>query len=365
MQSNQINNNYHADRLNLWHDFSDAGILEFSQFSSKGETVLTTRTHQQYILMAISFGGAIAILPFAIYRILQQDWHIALVDLFLIATVTLTGSYVYFKRQIGQAASILSVLALIGVTGVIYLKGAPTIYWAYPTMLALYFIVPPRTAAFLCLLTTLAMIVVLYPILEFAVLMAVVVSLTVNNLFAYVFANRMYHQHHSLTMMTRRDPLTNACNRRAFDEKIKDVILSARTNSDSACLIVIDIDHFKSINDNFGHAVGDTALVNLVKLISKYIRKTDFIFRLGGEEFAILAPGANLQTIRNLAEKLRSKIETSELIAERKLTISLGVAEYRQDETAKHWLERADSALYAAKHHGRNCVEYAAVTDAD
>ena len=112
----------------------------------------------------------------------------------------------------------------------------------------------------------------------------------------------------------------------------------------------------KRVNDTFGHSVGDEVLVNLSKLVQSRIRNTDALVRWGGEEFVVLCSDTPLQNAQFLAEKLRQNIENTELISQRKVTCSFGVAEMIPGEDSKKLFERADKALYASKQGGRNRV---------
>lgn len=316
------------------------------------------RTNQQFIMIAISYGSALAILPFTIFRFAQQDWLIALIDLTMVLGMAALGTFVLIKRTTTYVGMILTILALGGMCFVVYIKGLSVVYWAYPTMIGMYFVMTPRLAVIFCTLTTIIVSAILLKSLDLVVFMAIFISLLVNNLFAYIFATGMHNQHELLAKLTRLDSLTGAYNRRALDEKLADVFENMKRIPLSMTLIMIDIDHFKGINDNFGHAVGDVALIKLVKLIQGCIRKTDSLYRYGGEEFVVVAQGADINTIKKLSEKLRMKVESVKLIPQRKITISLGVAEYLAGETADHWLDRADTALYKAKENGRNIVYY-------
>ena len=130
-----------------------------------------------------------------------------------------------------------------------------------------------------------------------------------------------------------------------------------------ASLIMLDIDHFKKINDKYGHIVGDKVLVKLVDLLHKRQRKLDYVFRAGGEEFVLILRNTGLQQAISLAENLRKNVEEMELLEGEKITISLGVAEYQTGETEVEWLNRADELLYEAKNSGRNCVRPAVLDE--
>ncbi|ALP54439.1 hypothetical protein Tel_15505 [Candidatus Tenderia electrophaga] len=126
-------------------------------------------------------------------------------------------------------------------------------------------------------------------------------------------------------------------------------------------LIAIDLDHFKAINDQYNHQVGDAVLKEFVHLVQKLLRPSDLLSRTGGEEFAVLLPDTDLEEAGQIAERLRQRLEHCVLAVERqqiRVTISLGVAQYHHpNETIKDWFNSADTLLYRAKRNGRNRVE--------
>ncbi len=159
------------------------------------------------------------------------------------------------------------------------------------------------------------------------------------------------------------DPLTGVCNRGTFDRALRQSLQRAGNVGSPLSLVLFDIDHFKSVNDNFGHPAGDAVLVAFSKAITDQVREDDVVGRYGGEEFAVILPGAGEAVATSVAERVR--IATSRLRfpnpAERvKVTVSAGVAVLQDSDSPKSILRRADGALYAAKHAGRNQVRVAA-----
>jgi len=153
------------------------------------------------------------------------------------------------------------------------------------------------------------------------------------------------------------DLMTNTRNRAFFMAELERHLSRQNRREDKLSLIMLDIDHFKAINDQYGHARGDDVLKGMTRSIQRQIRTTDIFGRLGGEEFAILLPDASLEDAAATAEKLRQLIETTTLITEQPITISLGVSSAHDEDTSDSLLERADKALYRAKKGGRNQVE--------
>ncbi|HIE59298.1 MAG TPA: GGDEF domain-containing protein [Hydrogenothermaceae bacterium] len=153
--------------------------------------------------------------------------------------------------------------------------------------------------------------------------------------------------------------LTGLFNKGKFNKVLKKEVERAKRYKRPLSLIIFDIDHFKRINDTYGHKVGDEVLKELAKIIKSVIRKADFVARWGGEEFVILAPETDLDGALNLAEKLRQTVEKHQFPTVKNVTISLGVAQYIDGETPEEFIIRADMALYKAKENGRNRVEVA------
>ncbi|KXG76738.1 putative diguanylate cyclase YdaM [Fervidicola ferrireducens] len=153
------------------------------------------------------------------------------------------------------------------------------------------------------------------------------------------------------------DPLTNIYNRRFFMQMMEQEMERTRRNGKPFSLIMFDIDHFKSVNDRFGHAAGDMVLKSIADTVKNRIRKTDCFARWGGEEFIILLPETSLKDAAGLAEELREKLSNMTLPEVGHITASFGVASFRPSDTIDTILLRADDMLYEAKAAGRNCVK--------
>ena len=162
--------------------------------------------------------------------------------------------------------------------------------------------------------------------------------------------------------MATTDPLTGCFNRRYwFDLALRETERSQRFNTPLA-IIMTDLDHFKAVNDTYGHLVGDVVLMTVAKRLAENIRSVDVLGRYGGEEFSILLPGAALKEAQRIAERLRRSVAKSAVETEERdipLTISLGVTCLRPGAdavTITDLIEKADKALYNAKQQGRNRV---------
>ena len=167
-----------------------------------------------------------------------------------------------------------------------------------------------------------------------------------------------------LILMANRDPLTNLYNRRYFNDISKTLLSLANRKKDSLSLLMIDIDRFKTINDNYGHLVGDVVLKELAFTLLKITRSSDVVIRFGGEEFLILLPHTYLNGAQKIAEKIRNRVKNLEIKIEDsidkivKFTVSIGVTECycNDDKNIDTLVRRADEAMYDAKHNGRDRI---------
>lgn len=156
------------------------------------------------------------------------------------------------------------------------------------------------------------------------------------------------------------DPLTGIHNRLAMNGSIEREIQRSRRQKQPLALMVLDLDHFKRVNDTYGHATGDRVLVETSKIISEGQRLSDQLFRFGGEEFVMLLPDTSIESARHVADRIREQIQSvciESPLGDIRCTISIGISEYQEGDCKDLLFERADSALYQAKSNGRNCVE--------
>jgi diguanylate cyclase (GGDEF)-like protein len=159
------------------------------------------------------------------------------------------------------------------------------------------------------------------------------------------------------TQSALRDPLTDTGNRIAMDQTLEREIEMSRRHSQPLSLLMLDIDHFKQINDTYGHSAGDEVLKAVAASIKNQLRNVDMVFRFGGEEFLILLSNTSREAAAMIGERLRFAAQAQDYEAEGKmieLTVSIGCSTLLPGESAESLLRRADSALYVAKREGRN-----------
>ncbi|WP_339186300.1 sensor domain-containing diguanylate cyclase [Paenibacillus sp. FSL R5-0490] len=162
-----------------------------------------------------------------------------------------------------------------------------------------------------------------------------------------------------LETLASTDLLTGLKNRRFFQEKMLESLMMFQEKQRYFSLLVVDIDHFKSINDTYGHPIGDLVLGNLAGLLQTVSRSTDVVARYGGEEFVVILPDCEEEQAIGIAERYRSQVASADW-GEYNITVSIGAATVVEEDTEKSLFQRADNALYASKTGGRNRVTHAA-----
>ena len=155
-----------------------------------------------------------------------------------------------------------------------------------------------------------------------------------------------------------RDPLTGALNRRGYDPLLADAVLAAHQRGKPLCLLMVDLDHFKNLNDTYGHPAGDMVLRVASQTFRDCLRDRDVVARVGGEEFAVLLPDTDADVASRVADRLRETLARKVFVSGRRrfsVTASMGLAALRPSDSPDTLTERADTALYKAKDSGRNC----------
>lgn len=311
------------------------------------------RTSQEIVLLCLTFGACSAIIPFIFFRFLAGEWFNVIFDIILSCSFLMLGIYIFKTHNVKIARILLVTLSVMALFLTLYLNALDSIAWTYPTLLALFFTVKPNIAVKLCGVCILISVIILYPALDAFSLSIYLVTIIITCVFVYIFADNSAKQEALLIELSRRDPLTGKRNRRAFEDGLDHVVNEKRENAHST-LIILDIDNFKAINDQYGHATGDQVLIKLSNLICNHLRESDYFYRIGGEEFAIILHNTNSENSLNIAENIRKLIANSELVRQQVVTISLGLALYRKNESKEKWFRRTDDALYKAKSSGRN-----------
>ncbi|MBX3696952.1 MAG: GGDEF domain-containing protein [Dokdonella sp.] len=315
------------------------------------------RIRQDFNLaLVVTFGVItnVMILPFAAYRFLSGQNLAALIDLLIVACITLGAVHAYVSRRTRGASLFLAVTYSIGCVAIAYVAGAAGPLWTYAVLLSNFLLIERRRAALIsaCAIAAVAASPMALP--ELAHKAAFVGSSVVVSLFAFAFAWRTDLQRQQLENLATLDPLTGAGNRRAMAAQIDVAIAASARSRRPLGLITFDLDHFKQVNDRFGHEAGDHVLVQVASVVRRITRRNDRLFRLGGEEFALLIPDADASALREIAEKVRESLMREIQCGQTPITASFGGSVLGANESERQWRERADAAMYRAKREGRN-----------
>lgn len=314
------------------------------------------------VLTLLAGSGFAGIVPFIWYRFSQGEVLAGVVDTAI--ALALSGVIVYAWRggNIDVASRACVIATAVGCTAVTWIAGLAGVLWAYPVVLAIFVLVDRRMAVSVSLPTiaAIAAIAVHRGVLPpGSSVVMFLVSSGVAGVCAYLFAERSRMQHRELEELAARDPLTGAFNRRAMNRELRLAVEANARHGASFGLAMLDLDHFKRINDTGGHDAGDQVLVEFVDLVRAGIRKLDQVYRTGGEEFVVLFAAMEGGALPSVCEGLRARIEAHLHCAGEPVTASIGYAMLQRGEDAATWLARADAALYRAKAAGRNRIEAA------
>ncbi|PZR43947.1 MAG: GGDEF domain-containing protein [Ectopseudomonas oleovorans] len=314
---------------------------------------------QLSIITLMGLFGVIGISPYAVYRLLEGNYLVGIADTIIVLSTLFAVRYAWLTRDTVKPGIFLAAVFSIAATLIVINLGVNGLFWIYPLILFNFFMVTPGKAllASSLVLGSLTSHALLIPGSVFEShyqMVSFLVTCLMASVLSFIFAFRTRNQRDRLQEMVLHDPLTGARNRRAMNEELKIAMASHRRHSDSYGLLVMDLDHFKQINDRFGHHVGDQVLVAFVELIKRCCRKEDRLFRFGGEEFLLLLPSTEAEGLRTAAQNLLSRVANELRSPGGAVTVSIGGAILHGGEHWESWLQRADECLYRAKSEGRN-----------
>ena len=298
----------------------------------------------------------LVLLPFAAWNLVAGSLSAAL-STSLAAMVTLVNTWSYHRSQrFWVRPDIISAIFILANSNAVFTLGAAASAWAFPTLLSFYWIHRQKKAALFAMLLSVLVSLICFLTLSLFEAMRIIASLFITGIFCHAAATFMEQQNRYLRRSAVRDHLTDTYNRRYMDKKIDETIERFRRNHVNASIIAIDIDHFKQVNDRFGHAAGDRALQKVAAILQSRMRSLDRVCRSGGEEFIIILPDTSEQQARIIADELRTTVAESAILDQQKITISCGVSTVHSGDNRDKWLRRCDQALYGAKGKGRDNV---------
>lgn len=328
-------------------------------------TVASDMAFYTQVMIVVCVCGVSFGIPFAIYHLI---WGQPTISLVLIPVIALQLFALISLLRNGYNPAASTSIAFLQTAGSAYFAfslGVMSSYWLFASGVANYYIVDRRIA--LGINVVACALVGMFAFDDLAIALRYSASFAMINIFLFGFSRQLEKKNLMLDEMLTIDPLTMAGNRTALEDSLRRVKSQYDRYETPVTLIMIDLDHFKRVNDTHGHSQGDKVLQEIAILIQKRLRDADTLYRFGGEEFIIIAENTNLSQAAYLAEDIRRKIASRPVVgilreqandqeSDQQLTVSMGVAQLRHEETTDDWLNRADRALYKAKSVGRNWV---------
>ena len=308
------------------------------------------------ILYPIAIVGALIFLPLAVVDFMRGRAEISAILLCIVVMLATDAVALYRGRQPPIPFAVLLVPGVAGVAMSLATQGVYGTLWAYPVVFLGYFVVRRGIANVVAAVMLAGVTLLTAMALDFGTAARFFLSLALCVVIINIMMNVLESLHARLLEQTITDPLTGAFNRRHMDENLGEAVERLRRSGAPASAVLVDVDHFKRVNDKYGHAVGDRVLKSVVRIVQDRRRKLDLLFRHGGEEFLLLLPDTRGPEATLVAEILRGTIERSPILGDSKVTVSIGVGELRRGESAADWMQRVDASLYRAKSEGRNRV---------
>ena len=318
--------------------------------------------HRSRIALHLSGLTAALMLPFALAHVAGGRWTMALVNAVLMVVLVTNARALQRNRAAPVPFWVLSVLMLVGVCTSVLQQGVVGVLWSYPALFIFFFVLPRRMALSLGLALLLGASVCSALALGVPLAVRVFGSILLILVMINVVLNVIGELQNALVVQAITDPLTGAFNRRHLKVHLDRMLVPADSAAPTDTLLVIDIDHFKLINDRCGHDVGDDVLRRLVACIVARKRRSDLLFRIGGEEFLLLLPGVTLDDAQRVADEWRLRLGQADLLPGARVTVSIGISALEAGQSAEAWVKRADQALYEAKRSGRDRVMVATAT---
>jgi diguanylate cyclase (GGDEF)-like protein len=311
-------------------------------------------------LTLITVFGTCALLgipPFAIYRFASGDMATGIFDIVLVLTIGAVLAHAWTSKDTRGAALALVLINTTGAVASGLLLGASGLYWMYAVLMSNFFLTERRKAA---IIAVGALAILLAHGKAFASvphMAAYIATCVIVCVMSFIVAYRYEMQREQLQELSIQDPLTGIHNRRAMEHELEIAVEAAKRSGAVFGILMVDLDHFKGVNDHYGHDAGDQVLVAFARLIRHSTRAVDRAFRYGGEEFVVLLAGTPVAGLKLAAENLRQTVAAELRHPGGAITASIGGAMLQTGETWQAWLHRADAMLYRAKQGGRNRVE--------
>lgn len=327
---------------------SYAGGILFGVFSK------LRRDSQLRLLATFGFSAAILIFCFGLYRFLDGALFAGTVDFTVAASILLLVVYALRTGNTERAGIALCIVDTLACILVCLTIGSIAVYWHYVVLITNFFITSRHLALVANLMLLISILIIVGPSQPPVMTASMATSGALVTFFTYFFATRIKVDHSKLEKIASVDVLTGLPNRRTMEQALSHAMEMHRSEGTPYGLIILDIDDFKQVNDEHGHAAGDAVLQDLAEILARQMRKQDHVFRFGGEEFVVLVEVFKVADLQLAAERIRLAVRASLTGPDGRITVSVGAALLGTEDHWQEWFSLADAALYRAKSGGRD-----------
>ncbi|MFH1027062.1 MAG: GGDEF domain-containing protein [Pseudomonadota bacterium] len=311
------------------------------------------------VVLPVGIAALVLLTPFMINNFLRGRIEVGITILLVQVLLLVDVLALSRGKQPPLHYGLLVVPMIVALLSAVLNQGILGALWGYPIVLICYFVLSRRMAFLFSLGIMAALTLAVDKWIEPALAVRMFATLLLTIVMINIVLNVIDELHDALIQQAITDPLTGAFNRRHMNQSIELVVEQGRRHPPNTTLLMMDIDHFKQINDRFGHDAGDDVLRRMVQTIHGRMRKVDLLFRVGGEEFILLLFDTDVAKAALVADDIRRRVEAAALLPGQPVTISIGLCVQRAGQSADEWIKLADTALYQAKQRGRNRVEIA------
>ena len=314
------------------------------------------RDFQLAVLTLFGVSAVVGILPFAVYRFATGAFWVGLADAVIVVAISTAVLHAWITGDTRKGGVFMVICNTIGSMLITLLFGHHGLFWVFVVVVTNFFLTSRRVA----LIANTVLLLTVWSHAESYISLhdrvSFMVTSTLVTIYTYIFAYVTATQRERMESLASQDPLTGCANRRAMEIELERSIAMHRRDRTAFSLAVLDLDHFKSINDRYGHEAGDQVLVDFVELLRQRTRKSDQLFRMGGEEFVLLMRDTHCAQMDVVLSKLHRAVQESLGGIGGPVTVSIGGTQLRSGDGWADWLSRADAAMYRAKNEGRDRV---------
>ncbi|WP_457575807.1 GGDEF domain-containing protein [Desulfomarina sp.] len=305
----------------------------------------------------VALASIVILLPFCIFNFIQNRFLLGGLTT-AVVLVCFVNSWYCWRGIYCYSINLFAVVPAItvAITMAIFQLDVRGSYWAFLGVFAIYYILPEKLAWKVNVVFDGIICIAAYQVLEKPVAIRFIAILLGTSFFAFAAIHEIYRQHFKLKKQAVLDPLTRLYKRFLLQDSLEHAVTRNRRAGNPVSLIMLDLDHFKAVNDQFGHDTGDRVLKAVGRILSHNFRVSDMPFRIGGEEFLIILYNTDSEGCFEVARKLQKEIQSLSILPDRSVTASIGISTLFPGMDREAWLKKCDENLYRAKNSGRNCV---------